>query len=397
MNSSNIVEVTNVSKYFVVNKQYSLKEKLLNYKQEKKQKVKFTALDDVNLEIPIGSTIGLVGHNGSGKSTLLKIIGGILTPNAGQVWRKGRLAALLELGAGFHPDLTGKENVYLNASILGMTKAEIDSVFEEIVEFSGIKSFINTQVKFYSSGMYVRLAFSVAVHSNPDLLLVDEVLAVGDEPFQQKCMQKIHEFQQDGKTILLVSHSAAQVKQVCSSVIVLDQGKLIFQGDTKTGLEILQTSYRKAGRLLDNPSIYVNDAHDKPVITKLELIGAIPSSQSRLEGNLKFQLELDYSLPRDLGPLVAGLQIETLDREPIYWQDTRMSGVPCAGEPGNHRITFTAEENLLGDGAYYALAKLWTNEGKLLDEVSPPIRFEVSEQSVGKGPIRLNMQVTSNY
>ena len=397
LNNQNIVEVENVSKYFTVNKQYSLKEKLLNYRQEKKQKVKFTALKDINIEIPIGSTVGLIGHNGSGKSTLLKIIGGILTPNEGEVWRKGRLAALLELGAGFHPDLTGRDNVYLNAAILGMTTAEIDEVFDQIVEFSGIESFINTQVKFYSSGMYVRLAFSVAVHSNPDLLLVDEVLAVGDEPFQQKCMQKIQEFQKEGKTIVLVSHSASQVKQICSSVIVLDQGNIIFQGETKEGLEVLQNSYLTAGRLQENQSAYSNDDRSKPSITSVELITTNTSSNSLLLEDSKLVIDLKYFLPQDIGPLVAGLQIETHEREALYWVDTRMLGIPCPGEKGDHLISFELENNNLGSGTYCVVVKLWTNEGKLLDETSPPVKFSVSEQSVGEGPLRLKMQIKAKF
>ena len=154
-----------------------------------------------------GSTVGLIGPNGSGKTTLLKLIGGILQPTTGTVEHRGRLAALLELGAGFHPDLTGRENVYLNASILGLSRKQTDKYFDAIVDFSGIEQFIDTQVKFYSSGMYVRLAFAVAVHVDPDVLLVDEVLAVGDEPFQRKCMDRIRQFQHEGRTIVLVTHS----------------------------------------------------------------------------------------------------------------------------------------------------------------------------------------------
>lgn len=397
LNNQNIVEVQNVSKYFTVNKQYSLKEKLLNYQQEKRQKVKFTALNDVNIQIPIGSTVGLIGHNGSGKSTLLKIIGGILTPNEGEVWRKGRLAALLELGAGFHPDLTGRDNVYLNAAILGMSTAEIDAVFDQIVEFSEIESFINTQVKFYSSGMYVRLAFSVAVHSNPDLLLVDEVLAVGDEPFQQKCIKKIQEFQKEGKTIVLVSHSAAQVKQICSSVIVLDQGTIIFQGETKEGLEVLQNNYHSSGRLQENQYAYSNEDRTKPLISSVELMTLNTTSKSFLEEDSKLSINLKYFLPHDTGPLVAGLQIETNEREALYWVDSRMLGIPCPGGQGDHLITFESEKNDLGSGTYCVVVKLWTNAGTLLDETSPPIKFTVSEQSVGEGPLRLDMRIRAKF
>ncbi|WP_324274286.1 ABC transporter ATP-binding protein [Blastococcus brunescens] len=171
-----------------------------------------------------------MGSNGSGKSTLLKVIGSIIQPTTGRVLRRGRLAALLELGAGFHPELTGRENVYLNAAILGMTRVETDRHFDAIVDFSGIESFIDTQVKFYSSGMYVRLAFAVAVHVDPDLLLVDEVLAVGDEPFQRKCMDQIRSFQEEGRTIVLVSHSADQVGDLCDRAVLLRDGRMEFDG-----------------------------------------------------------------------------------------------------------------------------------------------------------------------
>ncbi|HEU4849023.1 MAG TPA: ATP-binding cassette domain-containing protein, partial [Terrimesophilobacter sp.] len=179
-----VVRVTDVSKRFVIRKDKSLKERIVNFGRGRKHRDDFWALRGIDLEIDAGTTIGLVGANGSGKSTLLKIIGGILQPNDGFVERRGRLAALLELGAGFHPDLTGRDNVYLNASILGMSKVQTNEVFDSIVEFAEIAEFIDTQVKFYSSGMYMRLAFAIAMHAEPDILLVDEVLSVGDEPFQ---------------------------------------------------------------------------------------------------------------------------------------------------------------------------------------------------------------------
>ena len=171
----------------------------------------------MSLEIGLGETVGLIGHNGSGQEHAAQGHRRHHPGDGGIVDRRGRLAALLELGAGFHPDLTGRENVYLNASILGLSTADTDAVFDAIVEFSGIGEFIDTQVKFYSSGMYVRLAFAVAVHVDPDLLLVDEVLAVGDEPFQRKCMNKIRQFQKEGRTIVLVSHSSDQVADVCTA------------------------------------------------------------------------------------------------------------------------------------------------------------------------------------
>ena len=238
-----VIRATNVSKRFVIRKDKSLKERLVNFGRSNKHKDDFWALQDIDLDIAAGSTIGLVGANGSGKSTLLKVIGGIIQPNSGSVERRGRLAALLELGAGFHPDLTGRENVFLNGAILGLSRKQTEAYFDSIVEFSEIEEFIDTQVKFYSSGMYVRLAFSIAVHVDPDVLLVDEVLAVGDEPFQKKCMDKIREFQSEGRTIVLVSHSSSQIKELCDRVVVLSKGRAIFDGNAADGIEALRESF----------------------------------------------------------------------------------------------------------------------------------------------------------
>lgn len=191
----------------------------------------FKALDDVSLSVPTGQTLGLLGHNGSGKSTLLKIIGGVLTPTEGLVRRRGRLAALLELGAGFHQDLTGRENVFLNAEVLGIPREVARAKFDEIVEFSGVEQFIDTPMKFYSSGMFVRLGFAVAVFSEPDILLVDEVLAVGDEQFQRKCLDVIRGFQEQGRTIILVTHNMRQVQEFCDRAVLLDHGRIVADGD----------------------------------------------------------------------------------------------------------------------------------------------------------------------
>lgn len=240
MTAPEIVRLEGVSKRFVLLRDKSVKERLLNVSTSRTHRQEFWALRDIDLSITAGTTVGLVGHNGSGKSTLLKLVGGILRPTSGSVARRGRLAALLELGAGFHPDLTGRENVYLNAALLGMSRQETRAAFDRIVEFSGVEAFIDTAVKFYSSGMYVRLAFAVAVHVDPDLLLVDEVLAVGDEAFQAKCLDKIREFQQEGRTIVLVSHAAAQVEELCDRVAVLHHGAMIFDGDASEGIRVLR-------------------------------------------------------------------------------------------------------------------------------------------------------------
>lgn len=191
----------------------------------------FWALQDLNLEIPQGSTYGIIGANGSGKSTLLKCLAGILTPDKGSIKTNGRIAALLELGAGFHPDLTGRENIYLNGAILGMSSKDLTRKIDEIVDFAGLEQFIDNPVKNYSSGMTVRLGFAVAINVDPEILIIDEVLAVGDTTFQQKCYEKIEDFRHDGRTIILVSHGLGDVARLCSTVAWIEKGHLRSEGD----------------------------------------------------------------------------------------------------------------------------------------------------------------------
>ena len=219
------IEVRDVSKRFRIyrEKPTSLKQRLLTSRSRAED---FWALRDVALDVGEGSTFGLIGHNGSGKTTLLKCVAGILRPTSGAILQRGRLAALLELGAGFHPELTGRENVYLNASFLGLSRKQTDAAFDDIVAFAELEQFIDTEVKFYSSGMLVRLGFAVAVYVEPDVLLIDEVLAVGDEAFQAKCLNRVREFQREGRTIVLVTHALDTVTEICDRAAMLHHGEL---------------------------------------------------------------------------------------------------------------------------------------------------------------------------
>lgn len=230
--TTNSIEVRDISKKFVLRHTRSLKEAFVWVMKGRKGDLskKFFALNGVSLEIAAGESVALLGLNGSGKSTLLKHISGVMLPDTGSVLTRGRVAGLIEVGAGFHPDLSGRDNVYLNGAILGMSKDEIDAAFDSIVEFSEIEEFIDTEVKFYSSGMYLRLAFSVAVHTDPDVFLIDEILAVGDEPFQKKCLAKIKELHAAGKTLIVVSHDLDVVAKVCDRGILLEHGHAIMDG-----------------------------------------------------------------------------------------------------------------------------------------------------------------------
>ena len=219
-----------VHKDFKLRHTHSMKETFVAALKRKPLTTDFHALDGITFEIGEGEAVALLGFNGSGKSTMLKLISGVLTPDHGKVLTRGRVAGLIEVGAGFHPDLSGRENIYLNAAILGMSKKETDERYEQIVEFSEIEKFIDTEVKHYSSGMFLRLAFSVAIHTEVDVLLIDEILSVGDEPFQKKCIARIRDLHAQGKTLVVVSHDLNMVSSLCERGILLRGGKVAFDG-----------------------------------------------------------------------------------------------------------------------------------------------------------------------
>lgn len=227
------VVVQSVTKTFNIKHTHSLKEWIVAKVKGRREATidRFQALSEVDLTVDDGEAVALLGLNGSGKSTLLKLISGVMRPDGGAVGVRGRLAGLIEVGAGFHPDLTGRENVFLNGAILGMNEGQIEERFDEIVAFSEIEKFIDTEVKFYSSGMFLRLAFSVAVHTDPDIFLIDEILAVGDEPFQRKCLNRIRELRESGRALVIVSHDLNMVAELCDRGVVLEHGKVIHDGD----------------------------------------------------------------------------------------------------------------------------------------------------------------------
>nr|WP_100810211.1 ABC transporter ATP-binding protein [Microbacterium sp. BR1] len=225
--------VEDVHKSFKLRHTHSIKETFLAAVRRKPLTTDFHALDGVSFSVAQGESVALLGFNGSGKSTTLKMLSGVLSPDTGNIRIRGRVAGLIEVGAGFHPDLSGRENVYLNAAILGMSKRETESRFDEIVAFSEIEQFIDTEVKHYSSGMFLRLAFAVAIHTEVDVLLIDEILSVGDEPFQKKCIARIRELHEEGKTLVVVSHDLDMVSNLCERGILLRDGKAVFDGDSK--------------------------------------------------------------------------------------------------------------------------------------------------------------------
>jgi lipopolysaccharide transport system ATP-binding protein len=241
------VSVENVSKSFKLYKErnQSLKSTIMRGRRSVHEE--FLALRDISFEVPQGSTFGLIGSNGSGKSTLLKCLAKIYYPEQGRISANGRVAALLEVGSGFHPELSGRENIFLNGSILGMSRKEVTRKFDEIVSFSGVEEFIDQPVKNYSSGMYVRLGFSVAINIDPDILVVDEVLAVGDAEFQEKCRQKFVDFKKAGKTVILVSHAMGAVEDMCDHAAWLRHGELMMHGRAKPTIKAYLNSLPATG------------------------------------------------------------------------------------------------------------------------------------------------------
>ena len=280
---------------------------------------RFRALDGVSFDVKKGDAVGLIGGNGAGKSTMLKLLSQITAPTAGEIMLEGRVASMLEVGTGFHPELTGRENVYLNGAILGMSKSEISKKFDEIVEFSEVSKFIDTPVKRYSSGMYVKLAFSVAAHLDSEIMIMDEVLAVGDAAFQQKCITKMcEEANSGGRTILYVSHNMNTVRQLCNRTVVLDKGKKIFDGDVEGGIE----------KYLDNQAYEQKLFNDYTNMTRLkhlekqrdaDLISSeiLNKDSCVFENGEKIVFRLNWQQNKSLGDVFARIEIRYRDDSPV--------------------------------------------------------------------------------
>ena len=234
------VVLEHATKTFSLREYATLRRRIANIGRRQSTSRTFTAVDDVSFSIAEGEAVGLMGLNGSGKSTLLKLISGVLRPDAGSVRTRGRTAGLIEVTAGFHAQLTGRENVYLNAAILGMSEAEINRKFDELVDFSGVEEFLDQQVGNYSSGMFARLGFAIAVAADSDIFIIDEVLAVGDPPFKKKCLKRIAEIREEGRTIVFVSHNTSQVKRICTKAVVLEKGRMTYHGDVDGAIHQLQ-------------------------------------------------------------------------------------------------------------------------------------------------------------
>jgi ABC-2 type transport system ATP-binding protein len=389
---TDVIRVRDVSKQFALRKDKSLKERLVNARRSRENAEAFWALRDIDLTFASGSTTGLIGHNGSGKSTLLKIIGGILTPTSGYVERRGRLAALLELGAGFHGDLTGRENVYLNAAILGLTRKQTDEYFDEIVDFSGIESFIDTQVKFYSSGMYVRLAFAVAVHVDPEILLVDEVLSVGDEPFQRKCLDRIRRFQREGRTIVFVSHGLDQVRQLCDRAVLLDHGRQLVDGTPTEAVRAFRDLNQAAEEAQEEKSVDLAAQGTRRVtISDVSVADSDGRPVRTLPSGAGLQVRFRVDPGSRLDDWIVGVAIEDSGGQVVWGSNSDMQGYALpelGGAP--EQVTVEFPEVPLAEGVYQvSIAVASTGNRTVYHRVNRLATFRVVTDAYEDGAVHL--------
>jgi len=352
------IELQGISKSFRLyhDANYSLKEKVINWR--KRGYDLFWALKGVDLTVFEGETLGIIGPNGSGKSTLLRMMTKILSPNEGTIRTHGTIAALLELGAGFHPDLTGRENIYLNASILGFKRRQLEGIIDEIIEFSELGPFIENQVKNYSSGMYVRLGFSIAINLNPDILLVDEVLAVGDESFQGKCLDRIAHMQRDGKTIVLVTHEADIAASVCHRVLWLEKGKEKMLGDPIGITEL----YHKAMRMRPEGSEFgTRDI----VIEKVEILNQAGEETTDFKTGEPLVLRLNYNAVQPVKDPVFGFGFYNQMGFMVYGTNTRLRDIDIPQVYGKGKMDFKIVSLPMLDGRYYISVAAHNRDGML--------------------------------
>lgn len=316
------------------------------------RKEDFWALKDVSFDVPRGQALGIIGHNGAGKSTVLKLLSRITTPTFGEIMINGRLSALIEVGSGFHPELTGRENVYLNGSILGMMRREITEKLDSIVSFAELKQFIDTPVKRYSSGMYVRLGFSIAAHLNPDILLLDEVLAVGDAAFQQKCIERITELKKSGKTIVFISHDLRAVEKLCDRVILLRKGKVEADGNPEETIALYQSVSQQLGGPAAASTTAQEPSHEA-VVTSLLFYDEDGNECLSYETGKPMKAVLNYRVYKPATDVIFEVQFFTQEGHLSTFFSSETTGEQIDLEPGEGSMVFDCSSVGLGPGVYF--------------------------------------------
>lgn len=350
-NQNCIIKVKNLTKtYKIFNKPVDRIKEALN-PFHKRYSRDFHALQNVSFEVAKGETLGVIGRNGAGKSTLLKILTGVLTPSDGKINIKGNIAALLELGAGFNPELTGIQNIYLNGSIMGYSKRQVDDKIEEIVAFADIGDFINQPVKMYSSGMFARLAFSVNAIINPDILIVDEALAVGDMYFQIKCMDKMHDMMTNGTTILFVSHDINSVRRFCTKCLWLNEGKVMMTGDvnqvTDAYEDFLKTRNLKISEQFNTNSPIAN-------ILNVEIVNSFDENVKTIQFNEPLKVKVTYDvLNTKIRKPLLGISLRSINREYICGLNSFLDHVTIPWEAGINYFSLSYPQGLLVTGGTY--------------------------------------------
>lgn len=349
---------------------------------------KFLALNNVNFKVHKGERVGIIGHNGAGKSTLLKLLSRVTAPSKGKISYNGRIASMLEVGTGFHPELTGRENVYLNGAILGMTKAEIDKKFDDIVAFAEMEKFIDTPVKRYSSGMYVKLAFAVAAHLDSEIMVMDEVLAVGDMKFQQKCLGKMGEVSEgEGRTVLYVSHNMNTIRQLCTRCVVLDHGTVVFDGDVERAIEIYMDNYSE---LKTEVKLYEKKRSEylsKNLKCKMTYAKIINSKDGIIKNNEPLMFELDFDCNENVSALKFRIEFKTFGHGVAI--ACANSTIKCKKGEKLH-ILLKADISQLSDGLYETAFVLYEQELGLSMDLDSVLGFVFQKVNDDDSAIKWN-------
>jgi ABC-type polysaccharide/polyol phosphate transport system ATPase subunit len=398
-------EVSKQFKKITLSRDYStLKTFLLNpFARERKPKNEpIVVFDHLNLEIPQGVSVGVIGRNGSGKSTLLKLMAGIYKPDSGTIKVSGRVSSLIELGAGFHPEFSGRENVFINGTVLGLTRKEIEKRFDQIVRFAELESFIDVPVRTYSSGMYVRLGFSVAVNVDPDLLLVDEVLAVGDESFSHKCLDKMLAFKKAGKTIVLVTHDLPTVERFCDQALWLEGGCIQAQGEPRQVIDAYrqEVARRETAQYQEQPTALACPSpagfqsknrwgNGDIEITRVRLLDSQGQERQVFKDGEDISLEILYQANRPTSDVVFGVGLFNGDGTFCYGTNTALEAIGLLNVSSSGRIVFKIEAPHLIDGTYFLDIAVHAKDGHCYDYQSQWYSFVMHSPFQDKGIYRI--------
>lgn len=348
--SETVITVDNVVKKYVLRQHggRTLKAAVLDFLRGRRADREFMALKGVSFEVSRGETLGIIGANGAGKSTLLAILTGTITPTSGTKRISGTVSALLELGAGFHPDLTGRENIYLSGAIMGLSREQMKAKEQPIIDFAEIHNFIDQPVKHYSSGMYVRLGFAVAVEVNPDILLIDEILAVGDLSFQKKCLQKMAEFREQGKTMLIISHDLRTIRAISDRILLLDEGQIKSIGKPE---EVVQ-SYESLTRVKDLKTIEREWGSKEVKIAKVELLDKAGRAASTLQYGEPLKVRIRYETTKRIEDPVFGFAFANDRGQVVYGNNTQLVGHKIPEISGSGDLLLTIDKISLSAGLY---------------------------------------------